>query len=207
MSEYTPSTEDVRKINYPKTRRTRPAIDRFMDRVDQSGDCWEWTGRKFWDGYGIFYVGRTTVRAHRWSYEHFVGPIPDGLVIDHLCRNRACVKPDHLEAVTNRENLMRGEGPSAVAARATRCVNGHPFDEKNTRVSPDGSRVCRTCHRVAQVKARRAKMHRFTDEELAAHDAEVREQIAQEIESERGSGNALRDAILTRAAAIARGEL
>jgi len=83
-------------------------------------------------------------------YEHFVGPIPDGFHIDHLCRNRACANPAHLEAVPPRVNILRGVGMSAIHARQTHCVNGHPFDAENTLILPDGERCCRTCNRERQ---------------------------------------------------------
>ncbi len=86
--------------------------ERFWAKVDRSGECWLWTGNVYRDGYGQFYVERRQVRAHRWAYESEVGPIPEGLVLDHLCRVRLCVRPSHLEPVTNRENLLRG-----IAAR------------------------------------------------------------------------------------------
>jgi hypothetical protein len=81
--------------------------------------------------------------------ELFVGPIPEGLVIDHLCRNRGCINPTHMEPVTNAENVLRGEGPTAVNARKTHCKRGHPFDDVNTYVYAKG-RACRMCHQLRQ---------------------------------------------------------
>lgn len=97
-------------------------------------------------GYGKVRVGGGKIaRAHRVAYECAKGPIPDGLVIDHLCRNKACCNPDHLEAVTQRENTLRGMGPSANAAKLTHCKRGHPFDSANTSINTRGHRVCRAC--------------------------------------------------------------
>lgn len=95
-------------------RGVTPPTQRFIEKwtlVDNG--CWEWTGSRHPRGYGEFFDGSTVVRAHRWAYEQFVGPIPEGLVIDHLCRNTGCVNPLHLEAVTQTENIRRGESPSA----------------------------------------------------------------------------------------------
>lgn len=125
-------------------------LERFVSKIDVSGsgsDCWLWTGCLTERGYGLFWL-RGNVRAHRFSYETFVGPIPDGLVIDHLCRTRACVNPDHLEPVTDRENVLRGTGPTAKNARALTCQNGHEFTIENTYTRPGyGDRQCRTCRR------------------------------------------------------------
>ena len=98
-------------------------------------------------GYGVFSIGRFgRIYAHRWSYEHHVAPIPEGLVIDHLCRTPLCVNPDHLEPVTQRVNVHRGVSLAASYAEATHCVNGHEFTEANTYRRPDnGSRCCRRC--------------------------------------------------------------
>ncbi len=115
--------------------------------------CWVWTGSRRRDGYCNFTTchgrgNRKTTMVHRASYEMFVGPIPSGLTLDHLCRNRACCNPEHLEPVTQRENILRGEGVAAANARKTHCPKGHPYDEENTRWSSAGKRSCRCCDRL-----------------------------------------------------------
>jgi hypothetical protein len=135
---------------------TREAA-RFWAKVDFSDGCWEWTASRRSDGYAQFKVDGRTVLVHRLAYELVVGPIPEGLTLDHLCRNRACVNPDHLEPVTHRENVLRGENFSAVNAAATHCANGHPFDEANTYTYPAGKggqthRACRACNRAAAAR-------------------------------------------------------
>lgn len=130
-----------------------PAEERFWAKVQKTEGCWLWTAgttsRKPHLAYGTFWDGTRLVVAHRWAYEHFVGPIPEGLTIDHLCRTPRCVNPDHLEPVTMRENILRGTGPSAKQAAMTHCKNGHPLTEDNIYRWGPNKRRCRTCHRAA----------------------------------------------------------
>lgn len=134
-----------------------PPIDRFLTkiRLNEETGCWEWTASRFSaTGYGQFYVGPglgSTV-AHKWGYEHFIGSVPAGLELDHLCRVRFCVNPEHLEPVTRQENLARS--PLGHAAK-THCPQGHPYDEANTGQKGGKWRRCRICHAAEERKAKR----------------------------------------------------
>lgn len=119
--------------------------------------CELWTGRRDAKGYGVFKRKGKPVFAYRWNYERVVGPIPRGLVIDHLCRVPSCVAPAHLEPVTSRENILRGESFAAVNAAKTACAQGHPYDFRNTYQRPSGARDCRACGRERQAKCRMRK--------------------------------------------------
>ena len=145
-----------------------PALTkRFTSKVEKTDGCWLWRS-VISTGYGRFWVGGRGgryVQAHRLSYEDANGPIPEGLTLDHLCRNRACVNPDHLEPVTMRENILRGVGFAAANAQKTACPRGHPFTSENT-YSWHGHRNCRTCmdgrYIPREPKTHCAKGHEFT---------------------------------------------
>lgn len=122
-------------------------LSRFLSsfEVDPLTGCWLWQSTMLRKGYGK----TGNVLAHRYSYVQFVGPIPVGRQIDHLCRAHACVNPDHLEAVTARENLMRGDTMAARRAAITHCPVGHRYDRKNTYITRRNERKCRACGRSA----------------------------------------------------------
>jgi hypothetical protein len=144
---------DIPRLKVRLTPEERSLEGRFWVKVDRwdPDHCWEWTAAKT-NGYGVIQAGpprRGNLLAHRVSYELCIGPIPEGLTIDHLCRNKGCVNPKHLEPVTMAENLRRGNGVAAVNRRKTHCVHGHPFDAENTDWAKDGSRSCRACSQRA----------------------------------------------------------
>jgi hypothetical protein len=133
-----------------------PLIKRFQSRVEkQPNGCWLWTGSRTSDRvYPRFCVGKTKyVLAHRWAYEFYVGPIADALTIDHLCRTPLCVNPEHLEPVTNVENVMRGDGACSRNAQKTHCKRGHALAQQNVYSyrSKNGraKRQCKTCSKEA----------------------------------------------------------
>lgn len=133
----------------------RPIEERFWRLVEKGPGCWMWKG-SLNNGYGSLSAGSRTdhsrgkIPAHVISYELHIGRVPEGAEIDHACRNRACVNPEHLEAVPRRVNILRGESIVAKNARKTHCPKGHPYDDQNTVRSKDGSRSCRACRRERQ---------------------------------------------------------
>jgi hypothetical protein len=124
-------------------RRKTPA-ERAWAKIEQTDTCWNWTGYVgSRDGYAQIWIGPGTrkAQAHRFVYELLVGPIPEGMQLDHLCRVRHCVNPEHLEPVTQQENVRRGMKGRMV----THCLQGHPYDDANTYIKSNGCRYCRAC--------------------------------------------------------------
>ena len=153
----------------PRNRKYKitPLWDRFIwkFKVDLKTGCWNWGGGTS-AGYGTIFLAREkgTTRqfvtgAHRVSYMFFRGPIPDDKEIDHRCRNRRCVNPDHLRAVSRRENSLLGEGVSAIAMSKTHCPKGHPYDDENTYYDKrNGHRHCKACGKIKDYY--KSKTHR-----------------------------------------------
>ena len=114
--------------------------------AEANSGCWIWRSANS-GGYGNFSVNKKQYRAHRVIYELLKSPIPQDMTLDHLCRNRICVNPNHLEPVSRRENILRGIGLAAKNGKKSHCLKGHPFDEFNTYLPKDGSRQCKTCRK------------------------------------------------------------
>lgn len=139
----------------PKTpwTKNKPLVQRVLRTIqyDLKTHCWWWLGTRSRDGYARIGIGRLgSVAVHRLAYELLRGPIPDGLELDHLCRHRSCVNPDHLEPVTRRENQLRGESPAGRAARTTHCPSGHALtiDNLTNHGLKRGFRECLECKRI-----------------------------------------------------------
>lgn len=128
-------------------------LERFAGQfVFEPDGCWRWTGALYENGYGAFWLNGRNVRAHRFAYELLVGPIPEGLDLDHLCRNRPCVNPTHLEPVTRQTNLRRA--PRFNSHMRTHCVHGHELTPENTRRERNGYPRCRACDRECTCRSR-----------------------------------------------------
>jgi hypothetical protein len=150
-----PSAESRRKMS--ESRTLPPDRERDARRVlskvgaDTNG-CWPWNGSLDTHGYGQIKIQGKMHLAHRWVYTFYRGPIPEGLVLDHLCRVPRCENPEHLEPVTHQENCIRGIGPAK--SRKSHCPRGHPYTPENSYLVKDGSRECRTCRRARSKKGK-----------------------------------------------------
>ena len=128
----------------------------LWEHIIPTDGCWHWTGYLNHDGYGRLRLGGRQVMAHRAVYEAERGPIPSGLTIDHLCRNRSCVNPSHMEPVALKVNILRGTSPQAHNAAKSSCKRGHEFSGDNLGIDKHGYRYCRKC-RVDGDRARYAR--------------------------------------------------
>jgi len=146
LLEYAVLMKTIRERFYSK-------VQLHSTTVYEGTPCWEWRAFINPDGYGIFWFDKRMRGAHIYAYREAIGPIPEGHTVDHLCRNRRCVNPLHLEAVPGVDNVLRGEGPTARNARKTHCNHGHEFTAENTYTS-DGNRHCRTCCLARAAKQR-----------------------------------------------------
>jgi len=133
-------------------------IERKISPEPNTG-CWLWAGGDAGEGYGASYHNKKVKRAHIVVYELLVGPVPQGLTLDHTCRVRCCVNPDHLEPVTRVVNIMRGEGACAKHARKTHCPQGHEYTRENTQLWKT-YRYCKACHNKLTLAAYHRKRGR-----------------------------------------------
>lgn len=139
--------------------------ERFWAKVGKTDGCWHWLGPKSPEGYGRFSVDGRLVGPHRFAYELVVGPLPEGLELDHLCRNPSCVKPSHVEIVSHVENVRRGHAGRNWAAKI-HCPQGHSYNLFNTRFRPrNGKRVTRTCRECRRIE-QRSRRYRTRQEKL-----------------------------------------
>jgi len=122
-------------------------FSRFWSKVSIGDDCWLWQGAKDTCGYGNFNLSGQYWKSHRLAYTFFRGPITEGFELDHLCKTRNCVRPSHMEPVTHRVNVLRGECFSAKNAQKTHCPQGHPYSGDNLYINPSsGGRCCKSCN-------------------------------------------------------------
>lgn len=155
------ATELLTSAWAPENVQDKILWSRIVERIDITVDCWYWTGKPANTGYGQINRNGVVRNPHRIIYKVLVGDIPDGLQLDHLCRNRICVNPSHLEPVTQKENLLRSPLTiPSINKLKTHCPTGHPYDETNTQVCRDGSRKCRAC----SYKRKKAWRHKLQAE-------------------------------------------
>lgn len=136
-------------------------MDRIWNRVRKTKSCWLWVGEVSWNGYGRLQINKRRISAHRYFYELLAGVVPEGMELDHLCRVKNCVNPNHLEVVTHSENVRRAW--KVRIDNSPSCPNGHEYNEKNLYVAYDKKngkkwRMCRKCRAINQGKYRKNKV-------------------------------------------------
>lgn len=165
MAEMGKQNMTIRK--HSNNRKIVEPIIRLLAKIkiNESSGCFEWQGALN-KGYAWFSNGEKACNAYKWFYEYVFGKVKNGLQLDHLCRNRACVNPAHLEEVTSRENNLRGNGFAAIRSRQTHCLRGHLFNRDNTYLTPNNQRRCLKCHAFRE---RRRRNKKFNIEEFYAN--------------------------------------
>jgi hypothetical protein len=141
--------KQIIEIQLPKDHVNLERLkSRFLNHVEKSNMCWKWLGFKLKTGYGRFGINGIIYYAHRVSYTIFRNNIPEGLVVDHLCKNTWCVNPEHMEIVRQQENVLRGESQQSKNAKKTHCPQGHIYDTNNTRFDIKNRRSCKICTNI-----------------------------------------------------------
>jgi hypothetical protein len=142
-------------------RRCRDPLDRFMEKVsvEPNSGCWLWTASVSPSGYAKFGITRSvSVEAHAWAYRRFRGDVPRGWDVHHKCEVKCCVNPNHLQAIEKATHREITDTPCSRNKKKSHCLNGHPFDEKNTHYDKNGGRSCRACHSIRQNSARAKRL-------------------------------------------------
>lgn len=157
-------------------------MEYFFNRVEVlPNGCWQWLRSLADNGYGHYAFDNIREKAHRFAFKVFVGEIPDYLQLDHLCRNRGCVNPEHLEAVSSKENVRRSPiQVTTINARKTHCIRGHEFTAENTRLERNGTkRTCKTCKRLHKHvwKTEYGQRYRAKKRQLGALVARIEKRI------------------------------
>ena len=151
-------------VTIPDEFKSRFGLERFWNKIQFTSDCWNWIGAHSPEGYGRFSYQGKSIYPHRFIYEMYNGVIDKTLELDHLCRKRDCVNPQHLEAVSHQINGLRGNGIAAINAKKTHCKNGHEFTIENIYLRPDGrGGGCLTCRNITNANRFKTKQQKMDE--------------------------------------------